>query len=90
MKSKKYFFATLFLFLSVFVGQVKAQCSVCAASIQSNLQHGGTTGAGLNHAILYLMAIPYLVVSTCLFFYFKDEIFEKFRILKAKYSSHKV
>ena len=90
MKNKKYFFATLILFTVICVGQLQAQCSVCAASIQSNMQHGGKVGLGLNSAILYLMAIPYIVVATCLFFFFKEPILAKIKVLKARYSSHKI
>ena len=90
MKNKKYFFATFVLFIITCIGQLQAQCSVCAASIQSNMQHGGKVGLGLNSAILYLMAIPYIVVGACLFFFFKEQILAKVKVLKAKYSSHKV
>lgn len=41
-----------------------AQCAMCRASVESNLSEtGGGIGAGLNTGILYLMAIPYILLS---------------------------
>jgi hypothetical protein len=33
-------------------------------SAESNLKHGGTAGKGLNKGILYMFAMPYLLVGT--------------------------
>ena len=40
--------------------QAKAQCAMCKAVVEANLESGGTIGAGLNDGILYLMAMPYI------------------------------
>ena len=37
-----------------------AQCAMCKAVVESNLESGGSIGAGLNDGILYLMAMPYI------------------------------
>ena len=52
----------LFSFLVVLAFQAKlsAQCAMCKAVVETNLESGGTKGAGLNDGILYLMAFPYL------------------------------
>jgi len=50
------------LFLSVMA--VSAQCPMCRMAAESNLDAGGTAGKGLNTGILYLLAIPYLMVFT--------------------------
>ena len=42
--------------------QVKAQCAMCKAVVEANLETGGTIGAGLNDGILYLMAMPYISI----------------------------
>ena len=61
--SKKhfFFFFTVLLFLGVGVDEVSAQCSMCRAVLQS--EEGQTTAKGINNGILYLMAIPYLLVG---------------------------
>ncbi len=41
-----------------------AQCPMCRMSAESNLKDGGTAGAGLNRGILYMLSLPYLLVST--------------------------
>ena len=38
-----------------------AQCSMCRAVLQS--EEGQVTAKGINNGILYLMAIPYLLVG---------------------------
>ncbi len=42
--------------------QAKAQCAMCKAVVEANLESGGTIGAGLNDGILYLMAMPYITM----------------------------
>jgi hypothetical protein len=42
---------------------VSAQCPMCRMSAESNLENGGTEGKGLNTGILYLLAMPYLLVG---------------------------
>ncbi|SVC18870.1 uncharacterized protein METZ01_LOCUS271724 [marine metagenome] len=37
-----------------------AQCAMCKAVVEANLESGGSIGAGLNDGILYLMAMPYI------------------------------
>ena len=37
-----------------------AQCAMCKAVVEANLESGGTKGAGLNDGILFLMSMPYL------------------------------
>ena len=65
----------LFIYVSVFIimllnQQVKAQCAMCKAVVESNLKEGGSVGAGLNHGILYLMAMPYVAALLFGVFYF--------------------
>lgn len=51
----------LFLILP-FLSQ--AQCSMCRAVAESSQQGGSSIAAGLNDGILYLMAIPYVLLAT--------------------------
>ena len=58
---------TLVLFLAFI--NTNAQCAMCKAVVESG---GDTSQAeGLNSGILYLMAFPYLLVGTLLYFIIK-------------------
>ena len=59
MKSKVLLGVILLLFISSDV--VYGQCSMCRAVLQS--EEGRATAKGINNGILYLMAIPYLLVG---------------------------
>ena len=52
----------IFLFFCfVLISQnANAQCAMCKAVVEANLESGGRIGAGLNDGILYLMAMPYI------------------------------
>ena len=64
----------LALFLSVLsTVQSFAQCAMCKAVVEANLEAGGTKGAGLNDGILFLMSMPYLAF----FFILLDVLFSK-------------
>ena len=54
------FFLLLFIFL-INVEEIYSQCSMCRAVLES--EEGQTTAKGINNGILYLMAIPYLLVG---------------------------
>ena len=60
MRNKEFYI--LFISLNLFSLSIKAQCSMCKAALEANLDGGGTKGAGLNEGILYLMAMPYLAI----------------------------
>tara|TARA_B100000214_G_scaffold117821_1_gene83166 strand:- start:53 stop:211 length:159 start_codon:yes stop_codon:yes gene_type:complete len=49
---------------------------MCKAVVEANLEAGGSAGAGLNHGILYLMAIPYIAIlffSLAYFIHFRTQ-----------------
>jgi hypothetical protein len=52
-------FFLIFFLLSIDIGY--SQCSMCRAVLQS--EEGQSTAKGINNGILYLMAIPYLLVG---------------------------
>ncbi|MFT4522375.1 MAG: hypothetical protein ACI8ZN_001325 [Bacteroidia bacterium] len=62
--TKKTFTAFIVLIL-ISVGQeVLAQCPMCRGAVESALQNEGVTvGIGLNKGIMYLLAMPYLMVG---------------------------
>lgn len=59
MKSKVLLWGILLFFISSDL--VYGQCSMCRAVLQS--EEGQATARGINNGILYLMAIPYLLVG---------------------------
>lgn len=71
---KQHFFKAfcLGLFLAVSVPSVSAQCPMCKIGAESNLKSGGTAGNGLNTGILYMLSMPYLLVGTIGFLWYKN------------------
>jgi hypothetical protein len=51
------FIIIIVLFITM---DINAQCAMCKAVVETNLESGDTKGLGLNNGILYLMAIPYI------------------------------
>ena len=62
MQKNKLFIYVSFFIIMLINQQVKAQCAMCKAVVEANLETGGTIGAGLNDGILYLMAMPYISI----------------------------
>jgi amino acid transporter len=63
MKFKfKILFIVLLITLIVHIDTF-AQCPMCRMAAESNLENGGSEGAGLNTGILYMLAMPYLLVA---------------------------
>jgi hypothetical protein len=53
----------IFILFSVFFFfKTNAQCAMCRAVLES--EEGQSTAEGVNDGIVYLMAIPYLIVGT--------------------------
>ncbi|SVC97492.1 uncharacterized protein METZ01_LOCUS350346 [marine metagenome] len=62
----------LFVLLLFFNIDVNSQCAMCKAVVETNLEAGGSIGAGLNTGILYLMAMPYISILLFGFFWYKQ------------------
>ncbi len=71
MKNKIIFFFFSFLFFI----EGNAQCAMCRAVLES--EEGQTTAEGINDGIVYLMAIPYVLVGGLAYF-----IYKKYNTLK--------
>lgn len=41
----------------------QAQCAMCTVNAEQGTQNGNTQGKGLNAGVLYLLAIPYLLLA---------------------------
>ncbi|WP_308991403.1 hypothetical protein QLS71_005140 [Mariniflexile litorale] len=65
MKQKILFF----LFSVLFFLETNAQCAMCRAVLES--EEGQTAAEGINDGIVYLMAIPYILVGGIGFFIYK-------------------
>ena len=50
-----------------------AQCAMCKAAVESNLESGSMKGAGLNDGILYLMAMPYIAMMIFALAYYYNQ-----------------
>ena len=53
----------LLVLVFIFQTDMYAQCPMCKMSAESNLKNGGTEGRALNAGILYMLAMPYLLVG---------------------------
>lgn len=64
-----------------------AQCAMCKATAESNQNAKGEQhfGANLNSAILYLMAVPYFILTFLAFLFFKKEILAKVAAIKSRF-----
>ena len=54
----------MMLLLAFPFAEAISQCPMCRMAAESNLEHGGTEGKGLNTGILYMLSLPYLLVLT--------------------------
>jgi hypothetical protein len=78
---KKYYvilFVVLVLVLLPNIGE--AQCSMCKAAVQSSMDQENSVARGINKGILYLMAVPYLLLA----FIFRKQIASLWRNLRGK------
>jgi high-affinity nickel permease len=90
MRIKKYIpYALFFAFVLLSNAQTFAQCAMCKTSVESDLKTGGSIGTGLNTGILYLMAIPYIILMVGGYFFFKKPIDAKIKAWKNKRFSSK-
>ncbi|HEV7231311.1 MAG TPA: hypothetical protein VGO45_08290 [Bacteroidia bacterium] len=76
----------LFLFSGILLlillsGSLHAQgCSQCRLVPQSDQQGGGSAAGGINKAILYMMALPYII----LFLLFRKQLIGFYKQFRAK------
>ena len=74
MKNKIILLITSITILFITI-DLNAQCAMCKAVVETNLETGDTKGMGLNNGILYLMAFPYIAaINIChLYSFFKKK-----------------
>jgi len=64
----KYFIVVLLVAL-VFPVTAEAQCAMCRAVLES--EDNVSVAEGINNGIIYLMAIPYILIGTLIFFIYR-------------------
>ncbi len=62
----------LVLIFCLLSNDLQAQCPMCRMSAESNLKNGGTDGRGLNTGILYMLAMPYMLVAAIGFWWYRN------------------
>jgi hypothetical protein len=75
MKNKVLILIALTLALVLLAGgwdALHAQCPMCKMSAESNLKNGGTAGRGLNTGILYMLFVPYLLVASIGYWWWRN------------------
>lgn len=60
------------LLIGLFQADVQAQCPMCRMSAESNLKNGGTDGRGLNTGILYMLVMPYILVGSIGYWWWRN------------------
>ena len=60
----------LLLFIGITLSTM-AQCAMCKAVAESDLEGGGTAAQGINEGIIYLMFIPYILIGGAGYFIYK-------------------
>ncbi len=60
-----------FILLVFFSPDLSAQCAMCKAVAESGTENGNKAAAGLNSGILYLVMIPYLILGSLVFLWWK-------------------
>jgi hypothetical protein len=78
---KKHTFILAIILLLVLVPYItEAQCSMCKASVESSMGQKNSVAGGINQGILYLMAVPYLLIA----FIFRKQIVALWRTMRGK------
>lgn len=64
----------ILVFLILFTtSMVQAQCAMCRTQLENNISNGNPgIAAGINTGILYLLSMPYLIVITLGYFWYKS------------------
>lgn len=75
---------SLLVLLFVFLINAQAQCAMCKQAAASSLENNENSMAkGLNTGILYLLAVPYILIA----FIFRKQIMSLYRSWRGKPTS---
>lgn len=56
-------FLGIFLATLLFAPAAKSQCSMCTLNAEQGAKNGNTQTKGINDGVLYLLAIPYILIA---------------------------
>ena len=72
--NRKYLILIALTIALFFMGacDLMAQCPMCKIAAESNLENGGSAGKGLNTGILYMLTLPYLIIGTIGFVWYRN------------------
>ena len=65
----EYLFLILFFLVLLTPMDVEAQCAMCRAVLES--ESTGKAAEGINNGIVYLMAVPYVLVAALFYFIYR-------------------
>jgi hypothetical protein len=65
-------FVLILVLMLIFESDLSGQCPMCKISAESNMRDGGSAGKGLNAGILYMFVLPYLIIGTLGYLWFKN------------------
>ncbi len=74
--TKFLFVFSLLMLLTFTVGitDADAQCAMCRATVETNYNNGaGEASTRLNSGILYLLCMPYLLIGTVAFLWYRNK-----------------
>ena len=77
---KSYFFIFVIIALIIMPQITEAQCAMCKAAVESSQGQKNSVANGINKGILYLMAVPYLL----LMFVFRKQIIQIWKKFRGK------
>lgn len=81
VKMKRLAFILSIILLLILLPEItEAQCAMCKASVESSQGQKNSVAGGLNQGILYLMAVPYLLIA----FIFRKQIVSLWRNIRGK------
>jgi heme/copper-type cytochrome/quinol oxidase subunit 2 len=70
--AKNIIFNIILIFLLLLSIDIFSQCATCKTALESDLNNSENSVAkGINNGILYLMAIPYILLITTVFIIYK-------------------
>jgi hypothetical protein len=78
---KKYYFILFILVTLVLLPNItEAQCAMCKASVESSQGQKNSVAGGINQGILYLMAVPYVLLA----FIFRKQLVTVWKLIRGK------
>lgn len=72
-------------------GEILAQCAMCKASVETNVNEDGIGfAAKLNIGILYLFATPYLLAMIIGYMWYRKSKEQKRKLEEAEFRKHRI